>query len=121
MSAETESDDPMTAAVFAAGPDAENLATSEWLLKNKKSPWFGKKDVVQGKLIEEQKKYAEEYVEKKSEKGREGKGEKADHVDKTTFHGKEESDYQGRSWVAPPKDAKPSNDHCYIPKRWVHT
>ncbi|KAK8948223.1 hypothetical protein KSP40_PGU013557 [Platanthera guangdongensis] len=118
-SAETESDDPVTAAV--AGPDVENPATSDWLLKNKKSPWSGKKDVVQGELTEEQKKYAEEYAEKKSEKGREGKGEKSDHVDKTTFHGKEESDYQGRSWVAPPKDAKPSNDHCYIPKRWVHT
>ncbi|KAK8943536.1 hypothetical protein KSP40_PGU009052 [Platanthera guangdongensis] len=90
-SAETESDDPVT------------------------------KDVVQGELTEEQKKYAEEYTEKKSVKGREGKGEKTDHVDKTTFHGKKESDYQGRSWVATPKDAKPSNDHCYIPKWWVHT
>ncbi|KAK8943537.1 hypothetical protein KSP40_PGU009053 [Platanthera guangdongensis] len=105
-SAETESDDPVTADVYAAGPDVENPATSEWLLKNKKSPWSGKKDVVQEELTDEQKKYAEEYAEKKSEKGREGKGEKTDH---------------GYSWVAPPKDAKPSNDHCYIPKRWVHT
>ncbi|KAK8944005.1 hypothetical protein KSP40_PGU000538 [Platanthera guangdongensis] len=120
-SAETESDDPVTAVVYAAVLDVENPATSEWLLKNKKSSWFGKKDVVQGELTEEQKKYAEEYAKKKSEKGREGKWEKTDHVDKTTFHGKEESDYQGCSWVAPPKDAKPSNDHCYNPKRWVHT
>ncbi|KAK8943610.1 hypothetical protein KSP40_PGU009180 [Platanthera guangdongensis] len=112
MSAKTEFDDPVTAAVYAAGPDVEDPAMSEWLLKNKKSPWFGKKDVIQGDLTKEQKKYAEEYAEKKFEKGREGKGEKTDHVDKTTFHAKEESDYQGCSWVAPLKDAKPSNDHC---------
>ncbi|KAL0009114.1 hypothetical protein SO802_010616 [Lithocarpus litseifolius] len=41
--------------------------------------------------------------------------------DKSTFHGKEERDYQGRSWIAPPKDAKANNDHCYVPKRLVHT
>ncbi|KAL0385553.1 UNVERIFIED_CONTAM: Pre-processing factor 17 [Sesamum radiatum] len=81
----------------------------------------GKKEWVQGELTEEQKKYAEEHAKKKGEKegGEREKGEA--HVDKTTFHGKEERDYQGRSWIAPPKDAKASNDHCYIPKRLVHT
>ncbi|PKU84117.1 Protein Mut11 [Dendrobium catenatum] len=104
-------------------PGTENPASDEWLLKNRKSPWSGKREVIQGELTEEQKKYAEEYAEKKAEKerGGEGRGDKTDPVDKSTFHGKEERDYQGRSWVAPPKDAKPSNDHCYIPKRWVHT
>jgi pre-mRNA-processing factor 17 len=49
-------------------------------------------------------------------------GEKVEPVkDKSTFHGKEERDYQGRSWIVPPKDAKASNDHCFIPKRMVHT
>ncbi|GAY66054.1 hypothetical protein CUMW_245680 [Citrus unshiu] len=98
-----------------------NPATDTWLMKNRKSPWAGKKEGVQTELSEEQKKYAEEYAKKKEEKGNAG-GEKGEHVeDKSTFHGKEETDYQGRSWIAPPKDAKAANDHCYIPKRLVHT
>lgn len=103
------------------GPEVENPASDEWLIKNKKSPWSGKKEVVQGELTEEQKKYAEEYAQKKSDKERDGKGERTEHADKSTFHGKEEVDYQGRSWIEPPKDAKPANDHCYIPKRRIHT
>ncbi|KAL6547289.1 hypothetical protein OROMI_023010 [Orobanche minor] len=101
--------------------ELENPATDTWLLKNRKSPWAGKKEWVQGELTEEQKKYAEEHAKKKGEKegGEKGKGEA--HADKTVFHDKEEKDYQGRSWIAPPKDAKASNDHCYIPKRLVHT
>ncbi|KAJ6321536.1 hypothetical protein OIU77_011581 [Salix suchowensis] len=68
---------------------------------------------------ESNKKYAEEHARKKAEKAGGEKGEVV--AEKTTFHGKEERDYQGRSWIAPPKDAKASNDHCYIPKRLVHT
>lgn len=103
--------------------EADNPASEEWLRKNKKSPWSGKKEVVQGELTEEQKKYAEEHAIKKAEKDKEGKGESKlnEFVDKTTFHGKEEYDYQGRSWIQPPKDAKATNDHCYIPKRLEHT
>lgn len=100
--------------------ELENPASDAWLLKNKKSPWAGKKEGIQTDLSEEQKKYAEEHAKKKEEKvGNHDKGESV--VDKTTFHGKEERDYQGRSWIAPPKDAKAKNDHCYIPKRLVHT
>ncbi|KAH1067911.1 hypothetical protein J1N35_032898 [Gossypium stocksii] len=100
--------------------EIDNPATDVWLMKNKRSPWAGKKEGVQTELTEEQKKYAEEYAKKKEEKGHQG--EKGEHVvDKTTFHGKEDRDYQGRSWIAPPKDAKATNDHCYIPKRLVHT
>ncbi|XP_019166321.1 PREDICTED: pre-mRNA-processing factor 17-like isoform X1 [Ipomoea nil] len=100
--------------------EVDNPATEVWLRKNRKSPWSGKKEGLQTDLTEEQKKYAEEYAKKKGEeKGEREKGESL--VEKSTFHGKEERDYQGRSWIAPPKDAKPQNDHCYIPKRLVHT
>jgi len=99
--------------------EVENPATDAWLMKNRKSPWAGKKEGLQTELTEEQKKYAEEHARKEEEKAGGEKGELV--ADKTTFHGKEERDYQGRSWIAPPKDAKASNDHCYIPKRLVHT
>ncbi|KAA8532619.1 hypothetical protein F0562_032565 [Nyssa sinensis] len=100
--------------------EVDNPASEAWLLKNRKSPWAGKKEDLQTELTEEQKKYAEEYAKKKGEE--KGGNEKGEFVaDKSTFHGKEERDYQGRSWIAPPKDAKATNDHCYIPKRLVHT
>ncbi|KAA8529573.1 hypothetical protein F0562_033628 [Nyssa sinensis] len=84
--------------------------------KLKKKKEVGKKEGLQIELTEEQKKYAEEYVKKK------GGNEKGEFVaDKSTFHGKEEIDYQGRSCIAPLKDAKATNDHCYILKRLVHT
>ncbi|KAM7464617.1 hypothetical protein LguiA_032738 [Lonicera macranthoides] len=101
--------------------EIDNPASEMWLRKNRKSPWSGKKEGLQGELTEEQKKYAEEYAKKKGEE-RDGNKDKGEvFADKSTFHGKEERDYQGRSWIAPPKDAKPTNDHCYIPKRLVHT
>lgn len=100
--------------------EVDNPASDAWLRKNRKSPWAGKKEGLQGELTEEQKKYAEEYAKKKGEeRGGADKGEVVH--DKSTFHGKEEKDYQGRSWIAAPKDAKATNDHCYIPKRLVHT
>ncbi|XP_047321315.1 pre-mRNA-processing factor 17 isoform X2 [Impatiens glandulifera] len=101
--------------------DFDNPATDAWLLKNKKSPWAGKKEGIQGELTDDQKKYAEEYAKKKEEKEH-GHGDKGEAIsDKSTFHGKEEKDYQGRSWISPPKDAKAMNEHCYVPKRLVHT
>ncbi|KAF6175865.1 hypothetical protein GIB67_003353 [Kingdonia uniflora] len=106
------------------GDEVKNPASEEWVMKNRKSPWAGKKVGLQGELTEEQKKYAEEYAEKKAkeERDRNGGGDKGEVVaDKTTFHGKEEKDYQGRSWIVHPKDAKASNEQCYMPKRWIHT
>lgn len=104
-----------------APAEIENPASEAWLKKNRKSPWSGKKEGVDEELTEDQKKYAEEYAQKKAAE-RSGGSDKGEAVsDKTTFHGKEERDYQGRSWISPPKDAKAANDHCYIPKRLVHT
>ncbi|KAF0921406.1 hypothetical protein E2562_006974 [Oryza meyeriana var. granulata] len=103
-------------------PEAKNPASDEWILRNKQSPWAGKKEAPPAELTEEQRQYAEAHAAKKAEKEArgEGKGEKSDMVVKSTFHGKEERDYQGRSWITPPKDAKASNERCYIPKRCVH-
>ena len=102
--------------------ELQNPASDTWLMNNRKSPWAGKKEGLQTELTDEQKKYAEEYAKRKG-KERERGGEKKGEIlpDKSTFHGKEERDYQGRSWIAPPKDAKANNDHCYIPKRLVQT
>ncbi|KAJ9176398.1 hypothetical protein P3X46_011715 [Hevea brasiliensis] len=117
---ETEEDEGGNVDTDVDKAEIDNPATDAWLMKNKKSPWAGKKEGLQTELTEEQKKYAEEYAKKKEEKG--AGGEKGEVVaDKSTFHGKEERDYQGRSWIAAPKDAKATNDHCYIPKRLVHT
>ncbi|KAF9605973.1 hypothetical protein IFM89_021299 [Coptis chinensis] len=100
----------------------DNPATEEWLKKNRKSPWSGKKEGLVVELTEEQKKYAEEYAIKKAEKEKGGERDKGEAVvDKSMFHGKEENDYQGRSWIAAPKDAKAANEKCYIPKRKIHT
>lgn len=102
--------------------EVENPASETWIRRNSKSPWAGKREGVGGELTEEQKKYAEEYAKKKGVEGAEKENNSNNAmVDKSTFHGKEERDYQGRSWIAPPKEAKASNDHCYIPKRLVHT
>lgn len=42
-------------------------------------------------------------------------------TDKSMFHGKNLKDYAGRSWLEAPKDLKADNEHCFLPKRWVHT
>lgn len=39
----------------------------------------------------------------------------------TTFHGKEEKDYQGRSWVEAPRDTPSQANSCFLPKRHIHT
>lgn len=42
-------------------------------------------------------------------------------TDKSMFHGKAQKDYAGRSWLEAPKDLKAENEHCFLPKRWIHT
>ncbi len=41
---------------------------------------------------------------------------------KSIFHGKQQRDYQGRSWHEPPRGVHPDPDHeCFAPKRCIHT
>ncbi|CAI9279998.1 unnamed protein product [Lactuca saligna] len=49
--------------------------------------------------------------------GNKGEG----NLDMSTFHGKEEKNYQGMSWFTPPNDANAKSEHCYIPKRMMQT
>ena len=37
------------------------------------------------------------------------------------FHGKEERDNLGRSWMEAPKEQRPAVEQAYLPKRWIHT
>jgi len=39
----------------------------------------------------------------------------------TAFHGKEKTDYQGRTWVDAPSENKEGDGASYIPKQCVHT
>ena len=41
--------------------------------------------------------------------------------EKSFFHGESEKNYAGESWLRPPKDRKKQNEHCYAPKRCIHT
>jgi pre-mRNA-processing factor 17 len=78
-------------------------------------------------LTEEQKEYAAYRKQKRNER-RAARGqppeegdEEEERTDKSFFHGKQSEDYKGDSWLVPPKDKKKENDHCYIPKKWIHT
>lgn len=50
-----------------------------------------------------------------------------DNSEKTIFHGKEERDYQGRTYMHVPQDlgidlnGEPGQQECFLPKRVIHT
>jgi pre-mRNA-processing factor 17 len=50
-----------------------------------------------------------------------GGADDASRAEKSFFHGTSEKNYAGESWITPPKDRKKENDHCYAPKRCIHT
>ncbi|KAL5702672.1 hypothetical protein ACHQM5_027857 [Ranunculus cassubicifolius] len=91
--------------------------------KRKERELGGKKEGLTAmELAELQKKYREEHAAKKARKEKGGGRSKGEVViEKSIFHGKEERDYQGRSWVVPPTYARKMNDICYLPKRCIHT
>uniref|UniRef100_A0A061R092 Pre-mRNA-processing factor 17 n=1 Tax=Tetraselmis sp. GSL018 TaxID=582737 RepID=A0A061R092_9CHLO len=107
---------------------AEALANGEaWTLVSR-APWADKEPEA-NELTEEQAEHMKAYNEERENSGRrakrrarEGEGaEVAAGEERSIFHGKEGTDYQGRSWVDPPRDKKKENDMVFLPKRWVHT
>lgn len=80
-----------------------------------RQPW-AEKETVQAELTEEQKEYIAQMKAKKAEKeAEEGVAESS------IFHGKAETDYQGRSWVEPPREQRREPEACFLPKRHVHS
>ena len=98
-----------------AGEEEEEADPFEW--RGSKTPWK-ERTWEAAEYTEEQKKLIEEEKEKKKE---EVAVPVEKREDKSFFHGKAERDYAGRSWVEPPKHLKKENDHCYVPKRCIHT
>eukprot|EP00955_Chlamydomonas_euryale_P106899 365734-Chlamydomonas_euryale.AAC.7 len=92
------------------------LDPSQPFTLSQRQPWAAKVAEV-SELTEQQKEYLAKLEEEKAEKASasEVKGPT------TIWHGKEKSDYQGRSWLAGPKDKRSESDYCYLPKKWVHT
>jgi hypothetical protein len=70
-------------------------------------------------LTDEQKAYIAAQDEKKEKAKREAPAFEENSV----FHGKEERDYQGRTYMHPPADQKTvgADYKAFIPKKWIHT
>ncbi|GIL86051.1 hypothetical protein Vretimale_9079 [Volvox reticuliferus] len=96
---------------------AESVDPSQPFRLQERQPWANKEREV-AELTEEQK----EYIAKMEAAKMEAAAGAVDTKGPTTFfHGKDEKDYQGRSWMLPPKDKRRESDNCFLPKRWVHT
>lgn len=85
-----------------------------------RQPWAAK-TAVATELTEEQK----EFMAKVEADKLEASANTVETKGPTSFfhgkEGKEGKDYQGRSWMLPPKDKRKENDYCFLPKRWIHT
>ncbi|KAH7624951.1 hypothetical protein Ndes2526B_g00324 [Nannochloris sp. 'desiccata'] len=89
-----------------------------------RQPWAGKEAAI-AELTEEQRAMIEIAKEAKAEKSAAGEGKAGvtTHGDHSIFHGQEEKDYQGRSWLepSPAAAALTESDSCFLPKRHIHT
>jgi len=101
---------------LAAQAEAQQGELEPFALLNRQ-PW-AHKVAETAELTEEQKAYIEAQSAAKEAAA-------ADNVEKqgptSFFHGKEDKDYQGRSWMSAPKDKRKESDATFLPKRWVHT
>lgn len=78
-------------------------------------PWANK-ELTTNVLTEEQKEFMDKLNAEKAAK----KAKKTGELEiKSIFHGKE--DAAGGKWLEAPKDRKPENEFCFVPKRMVHT
>eukprot|EP00658_Telonema_sp_P-2_P005536 TRINITY_DN12073_c0_g1_i1.p1 TRINITY_DN12073_c0_g1~~TRINITY_DN12073_c0_g1_i1.p1 ORF type:complete len:484 (+),score=116.02 TRINITY_DN12073_c0_g1_i1:220-1671(+) len=48
-------------------------------------------------------------------------GEKRVVEERSIFHGDQETDYQGRTFMAPPSELHPTQHKCFLPKQLIHT
>mmetsp|Transcript_4879 Transcript_4879/g.17698 ORF Transcript_4879/g.17698 Transcript_4879/m.17698 type:complete len:528 (+) Transcript_4879:241-1824(+) len=116
--------DPATNATLVSSGSAAVAVGAKRKKKGASNPWFDKlqQQVV---LTEEERERQREFQaarEEAAKRAAEGGAAAPEHQeDSTKFHGKEETDYAGRSWIDAPKDAKADNAHCYIPKKLIHT
>jgi pre-mRNA-processing factor 17 len=87
-----------------------------------RQPWAGK-EVAVAELTEEQRAMIERTKAEKSEKAAQGSKSNTTDNNQTIFHGQEEKDYQGRSWLEPSPTAAAltESDSCFLPKRHIHT
>ena len=130
LSSPTESRRPAKLARTTPGPseppaaeqvDEEEEEEDPFEWRGSKTPWQERAEQAT-EYTEEQKKILREREEKdKAEAAEQKRDVEQAREDKSFFHGKSERDYAGRSWVEPPKHLKKENDHCYVPKRLIHT
>lgn len=70
-----------------------------------------------GEMTQEQVEYIETH--KKQRQTRETDTKVVE--EQSIFHGDDEKDYQGRSFMSPPSDMHITDHQCYLPKKVVHT
>jgi len=82
------------------------------------APVFEGEKILQSEPTEEQKEWAATHGKKK----RGPKVEEELEEETSLFHGTQERDYQGRTYIHPPERSKrPMDLKCFIPKRLLHT
>ncbi|KAK8943715.1 hypothetical protein KSP40_PGU009178 [Platanthera guangdongensis] len=82
-------------------------ATSEWLLKNKKSPWIGKKMSSKGILQREKRSMLRSTQRRSPRREERGRGRRLIMWTKLPFMARRRERLPGTFWVAPPRTPSP--------------